>query len=524
MQVKSIRTQDNLNFMRNTCLIWILLICFISIKEICNAQASKSTVTISGSLERGNHLLDSVFLDIHEDYVAGTAGPQVKFTLKQPVRNGKWKFVLGKVTKPMYISLRSPYTDSTSNADWMAHTLYLFMIEPGDSVNVGFKKIIENPEFTGKSAIKFQWMFESYEKINVKRKSMSLKNAHVDAKVRFRNVEDAMNFQISSLDSIRNSLSSDGYEILKANIIGEQLFPLMEYFTIHQFKQANKDSSFLEETMEIYKEKYMDVKIDTKKQHLYAIAYFYPIYLRFNAFARLLYYKRKNMADTIQIIPLINKLYPKGILRDKIITGLVFFNSNSNKFSDEFSSSALNSIENIQDKKIVLKLIGNLKRGTDITDFKFRDTQGKVVELHQFSGKTIIVDMWFTGCISCIELAKSLGKIEDTYKHNPNLVFVSISIDQKKDIWLNSINPKTKEGGSVKFSNYFASDSTKYLYTDGKGGAHPFIKKYNPNGAFPGLIIIDKHGKLFDAQPAIPVNEEMSVLFLQVLNEALTMK
>ena len=120
----------------------------------------------------------------------------------------------------------------------------------------------------------------------------------------------------------------------------------------------------------------------------------------------------------------------------------------------------------------------------NILNYSLTDQNNRKINLNDFLGKTIVFDFWYTGCGNCRELAPILSKIEEDYKDNKEVVFLSISIDKVKQRWLNSVS--THQYGSTLSTN---------LYTSGNGNADPIIKELNIQG-FPTMFIIDKRGHL----------------------------
>jgi thiol-disulfide isomerase/thioredoxin len=119
--------------------------------------------------------------------------------------------------------------------------------------------------------------------------------------------------------------------------------------------------------------------------------------------------------------------------------------------------------------------------GKPLPEFAFTDSVGKQVSLESLSGKVLLLDFWYTGCINCIKIQPSIQEIEERFAKDDFLV-VSVSIDKDKYTWLKSI-PK------------YTSKNSHKLYTGGLGSEHPFIKFFNYD-SYPSLIVIGKNGEL----------------------------
>ncbi|ARV07634.1 redoxin [Polaribacter sp. SA4-10] len=52
--------------------------------------------------------------------------------------------------------------------------------------------------------------------------------------------------------------------------------------------------------------------------------------------------------------------------------------------------------------------------------------------INQYKGKKILIDVWASWCADCI---KGLPKVKELQKEFPEVVFLFLSIDEKKDSW-----------------------------------------------------------------------------------------
>lgn len=152
--------------------------------------------------------------------------------------------------------------------------------------------------------------------------------------------------------------------------------------------------------------------------------------------------------------------------------------------------AALNTIKTSYCVKALKDISEVIKKGVPAFDFSLPDTAGNMVNLHDFRGKVVVMDFWFYGCGSCLKLYKYvLSKAEDYYEGNPNIVFVSVSIDKIKKRWMTGI-----------YSNQYTSTTQKNvvnLYTGGAGGEKAVIQHYNISG-YPYVILIDQKGRIFN--------------------------
>lgn len=123
-------------------------------------------------------------------------------------------------------------------------------------------------------------------------------------------------------------------------------------------------------------------------------------------------------------------------------------------------------------------------RLTTLADFRLTDVNAKPFTKADLKGKVAILDFWFTGCTGCVQMAPALAKVEERFKNDTNVVFVSISVDEDKEKWLKSL----KQG---KYTSPFGV----HVYTGGEGSDHSLIKDHFISG-YPSLLFIDAFGNL----------------------------
>ncbi|MCO6487874.1 MAG: SCO family protein [Phaeodactylibacter sp.] len=106
-----------------------------------------------------------------------------------------------------------------------------------------------------------------------------------------------------------------------------------------------------------------------------------------------------------------------------------------------FAAAALAAFAcNNAEPKEALPIIGNHDiQGEDtiyhqIPDFAFIDQDSQVVTNATFGGKIYIADFFFTSCPTiCPKVKKQMLRIYEKYKDEPRLMFLSHSIDPKRD-------------------------------------------------------------------------------------------
>ena len=136
--------------------------------------------------------------------------------------------------------------------------------------------------------------------------------------------------------------------------------------------------------------------------------------------------------------------------------------------------------------------------GTVSPSFEYDNYNGGKTKLEDFRGKYVYIDVWATWCAPCRVEIPFLKKLEEKY-HQKNIVFVSLSIDQVKDVekWRKLI--KDKELGGVQ------------VFAD-KDWNSQFVKDYNITG-IPRFILIDPNGNVVKADAQRPSSPTIEAEF-----------
>lgn len=123
--------------------------------------------------------------------------------------------------------------------------------------------------------------------------------------------------------------------------------------------------------------------------------------------------------------------------------------------------------------------------------FAYNDIDGNMVKSEDLKGKVIYIDVWATWCGPCKGEIPYLKTLEEEL-HTEDIAFVSISVDNDKAAWEKMVKEKELKG---------------YQLFAPKAWESSIIKDYAIRG-IPRFIIIDKEGKLVDANASRPSNPE----------------
>ena len=142
-------------------------------------------------------------------------------------------------------------------------------------------------------------------------------------------------------------------------------------------------------------------------------------------------------------------------------------------------------------------------RGKMAPEFKAVDINGKEYSSADFKGKIQVLDFWFTGCVPCRAEMPYMEKIAEEMKNYP-IVFISLSVDTGDELlalWREMV--KNKKGAELQLNvpGGFKSD---------------LVKKYLIRGV-PRIVIVDKEGKVVDANAKRPSDPKLKVRLKQLV-------
>lgn len=125
-----------------------------------------------------------------------------------------------------------------------------------------------------------------------------------------------------------------------------------------------------------------------------------------------------------------------------------------------------------------------LSNGDDARDFIAVNLQNQQSSLSSLKGKVIYVDLWATWCGPCMEEMPAFEKLKESYKGNPNIEFISLSIDDDAAAWKASVQKRNAQG-------------QQWLIDRAKLQAYNII-------SIPRTIIVDKNFKIVDMSGPLP--------------------
>jgi cytochrome oxidase Cu insertion factor (SCO1/SenC/PrrC family) len=285
------------------------------------------------------------------------------------------------------------------------------------------------------------------------------------------------------IDRYSAQMSAFATQVLRADMIGEIGGKMVENLLwSYDIALTNKSENAMQQLREDYFTRYQLIATNGIADSCLVYSVHYPYY-RYLA-VRTARFVTQGMANQIEIIQELKKI-TNTALRDKVMTDFIVYGWPG--LGVDIEQKLADILATVKDKSCRMK-IEELTRhlpGRKAYDFALRDAKGKIVKLSDFKGKTVFIDFYYTGCGNCIIYYKTqVEGVEQKYKGNSKVVFISISADSNPDTWKNSLQG----------AQYNSPDGIN-LYTNGKGFSHELIFYYNIKG-YPSPMLIDKNGKI----------------------------
>lgn len=490
--------------------IWLMLF-----PVWANAQHS-SAVYIQGNIWPAAN--DSITLTYYSHKLGHTSVNLIKETV--PAKNGFFQFNIPNMSEPFFASIISGH--------WKNLVLNHFLIEPGDSIVI---KVLDSnydpallkakPFFhiSGRNAskIQFQHNLEWAVRHNkIQGIKPQIANSYNDLNEILPDILQNTKLNTMYWDSLYNQqaepISVKATAALKLDLQIKKIKALLNAYNSlfeKKLKQPDRATAVPALVEEYQKTVHPQVEEILRNNVLDILT---PEFLDFAV--------RKTMADTrykkghLDPIPAMDyfqalQQWPENT-REKIVASLLayFYVYNPRvKNPSELLTHVETMVQNPELKKIIHKFQGAYIQGTILPDVSFTNTKGEKIFIRDFRDKVVVMDFWFTGCRACIAMSRILKQIKDKMGEQEDIVFVSISVDEKKDVWLQSVAQ-----GIYTHPNFIN------LYTNGEGKEHPLTKRYDMS-AYPRLMILGKGNKLIDASPNFPNNpDEIDELMSAIMN------
>lgn len=464
---------------------------YISSVRSSNIKKRNARITIQLS---DKNLTDKFYVLLWEDHFAirlEQINPTKKKIMPKILKDGTLIFEISPLQTWAYFSLLCTNNDVATELS--TTILKYYMLEPGDDIKIKINKV--HPIRTVTKTINRQtgWIVDGVE-------FLGEGSGKLSARYEIEQYANSLPSRIDLLDSVtslkhiylkryENRMSKIAYDISIADIAGYAITKKCRYFEMANIanrfsSRSNKDSIKKNQIdLDSLYDKLFDSiwKPSDPEVAIRSIYYFDALY-------KLLLVK-KILNPEIELPSYIGEIY-SGTLREKMLTTYIMssYTYGANTIGEENEIQIVNATISHPRYKIILNEYANtLVKGANAYNFTLPDKNGKNHQLSDYKGKVVFLDFWFTRCGICNQYFKNVvSKVEEQFRADTNIVFITISVDINKQEWIEGIK-----------SGEFTSENAINLFTSGKGKDHEVVNQYKVTG-YPRPIIIDPMGRIYE--------------------------
>jgi len=155
--------------------------------------------------------------------------------------------------------------------------------------------------------------------------------------------------------------------------------------------------------------------------------------------------------------------------------------------------------------------------GSPALDMDYESIEGTNISMDHFKGKVVFLDFWASYCGYCVSQIPEISKLQEKY---PDIVVVSISVDDRERAWVNASQKHQITGynlwadGMSYPANYYTLDLF-YFDANEANGLPASFELSNP---IPGYVLIDQKGDIVTNWAPEPGTEELDELIKNLLN------
>jgi len=362
----------------------------------------------------------------------------------------------------------------------------LFLIEPGDKISMRFDK--NTAIFSGKNSAKYNCMIEID---NVEQKLKATHAERIDGYLNVLNYDldywkKFVKESLLILNRYKSKISPEIFNIRKLDI--QSVGPSALIRNIYVWQREFDSKEFIHANSN-----YFNFKPESDLVADRSSSYSQFLIMKERVLARLNETDSTRQNKVLYYDQIFNSIMQNysGAIREKLLA-MWTDPENSSFDSDLYRDKALRVIKLKEYRDYILKSNRLFKKGAEVFNFNLEDTKGKMVSLSDFRNRIVVLDFYFTGCSGCAFYAKAIKPVIREFENNPNVVFISINVDNTKEMFLKAVE-----------SEVYSEKSAINLFTNGLGRNHPLITHYGFQG-FPQFMLVDKDGKILYGNPPLP--------------------
>lgn len=435
---------------------------------------AQDSIIVYGTIRNGTR--DTVKIVLHENYVL-----RQQRTFYLPVKNGGFRIGI-PLHQPSYFYLNegSNYVNG--------------MVAPGDEIGISYdaNDLKSSLKITGKAKEKFDWVNAF---VAARLTSEITKQAKIAVEkpypfdYLFSFFDSAQDYYLSRLEKIQNIDSHSAY-LLKSQVEGSiQLYKYSAVTNVYKepvLQTLETRSAQMTPASRNTILDFLKFREDYHNSPLYVNSVYNILNREYNDRV----YNKKMPPDLPTKYRFLDSLLP-GRLKAPVLTMVLETEISTAAPTEELLGIIDQVYAGVSDP-VYLEYIQRylaqthyFKKGMKAPDFQLENEKGEKVSLASFKGKVIYMDFWFGACAPCHALFSTTKPVKEFFKTNKEVVFLTISIDDK-ELWKQSLK-------KYKIPGY-------HVYTENRERRHPVLSDYKVTG-YPTTFLIDKKGNIFMASP-----------------------
>lgn len=199
---------------------------------------------------------------------------------------------------------------------------------------------------------------------------------------------------------------------------------------------------------------------------------------------------------------LVDKAVKEHFLKSTMLMAIDYFGTKDLKEQFDFFKSKSTNTDDLASLQEEYKTWESLQKGKKAPEFAYKTVNGELIQLSDFLGKLVYIDVWATWCGPCRGEIPSLQALEEEMKEE-DVVFLSVSVDDSYADWETMVTEDGLGGTQV---------------ITGSGWKSKITEDYKISG-IPRFMLIDREGNIVSADAPRPSDAEgIKAMMMEALN------